>query len=81
MAAIDAATGRTKWVFDPKVYENGLGMPANDGWWHRSVTYWRDGDDERVVITAHTAGIARTRLDTIRWLRYYTRVPRGKRGR
>ena len=50
VAAIDAATGRTKWVFDPKVYENGLGIPANDGWLHRGVAYWRDGDDERVVI-------------------------------
>jgi quinoprotein glucose dehydrogenase len=29
VAAIDAATGSTKWVFDPKVYENGLGIPAN----------------------------------------------------
>ena len=50
VAAIDAATGRTRWVFDPKVYENGLGIPANDGWLHRGVAYWRDGDDERVVI-------------------------------
>jgi quinoprotein glucose dehydrogenase len=50
VAAIDAATGRSKWVFDPKVYENGLGTPPNDGWLHRGVAYWRDGDDERVVI-------------------------------
>jgi quinoprotein glucose dehydrogenase len=50
VAAIDAATGNTKWVFDPKIYENGLGIPANDGWLHRGVSYWRDGDDERVVI-------------------------------
>ena len=28
IAAIDAATGETKWVFDPKIYENGLGPPA-----------------------------------------------------
>src|SRR5262252_10848896 len=28
VAAIDAASGATKWVFDPKVYENGLGIPA-----------------------------------------------------
>jgi glucose dehydrogenase len=50
VAAIDAATGETKWVFDPKVYENGLGIPANNGWLHRGVAYWRSGDDERVVI-------------------------------
>ena len=27
VAAIDAATGETKWVFDPKIYDNGLGIP------------------------------------------------------
>jgi quinoprotein glucose dehydrogenase len=50
VAAIDAVTGETKWVFDPKVYQNGLGIPANDGWLHRGVAYWRNGDDERIVI-------------------------------
>jgi quinoprotein glucose dehydrogenase len=50
VAAIDAATGETKWIFDPRIYENGLGIPANDGWLHRGVAYWRSGDDERVVI-------------------------------
>jgi quinoprotein glucose dehydrogenase len=50
VAAIDAASGETKWVFDPKIYQNGLGIPANDGWLHRGVAYWRDGDDERIVI-------------------------------
>src|SRR5882724_11339242 len=37
VAAIDAFTGETRWVFDPKIYENGLGIPANDGWLHRGV--------------------------------------------
>jgi hypothetical protein len=50
VAAIDAASGATKWVFDPKVYQNGLGLPANNGWLHRGVAYWRNGDDERIVI-------------------------------
>jgi quinoprotein glucose dehydrogenase len=59
VAAIDAATGDIKWVFDPKVYENGLGIPANDGWLHRGVAYWRSGDDERVVmLTAFAQMIA-----------------------
>ena len=59
VAAIDAATGETKWVFDPKVYENGLGSPANDGWLHRGVAYWRNGDDERMVmLTAFAQMIA-----------------------
>ena len=50
VAAIDAVSGETKWVFDPKVYDNGLGIPANNGWLHRGVAYWRNGDDERIVI-------------------------------
>jgi quinoprotein glucose dehydrogenase len=59
VAAIDAASGETKWVFDPKVYENGLGIPANDGWLHRGVGYWRNGDDERIVmLTAFAQMIA-----------------------
>jgi quinoprotein glucose dehydrogenase len=53
VAAIDAATGETKWVFDPKVYENGLGIPANDGWLHRGVA------DERIImLTAFAQMIA-----------------------
>jgi quinoprotein glucose dehydrogenase len=59
VAAIDAATGETKWVFDPKIYENGLGIPANDGWLHRGVAYWRNGDDERIImLTAFAQMIA-----------------------
>ena len=50
VAAIDAATGETKWVFDPKIYQNGLGLPPNLGWVHRGVAYWRNGDDERIVM-------------------------------
>ena len=57
VAAIDAATGQTKWVFDPGVWK--LGMPTNNGWLHRGVAYWRDGEDERVImLTAHGAMIA-----------------------
>ena len=48
VAAIDALTGRTKWVFDPGVYQ--YGTPANLGWVHRGVAYWRGGDDERVIM-------------------------------
>ena len=59
VAAIDAASGETKWVFDPKIYENGLGLPPNDGWLHRGVAYWRNGDDERIVmLTAFAQMIA-----------------------
>jgi quinoprotein glucose dehydrogenase len=57
VAALDAATGRTKWVFDPGAWK--LGMPGNNGWLNRGVAYWRDGEDERVVmLTAHAFMIA-----------------------
>jgi quinoprotein glucose dehydrogenase len=57
VAAIDAASGQTKWVFDPGVWK--LGMPTNNGWLHRGVAYWRDSEDERVImLTAHGAMIA-----------------------
>jgi quinoprotein glucose dehydrogenase len=58
VAAIDAATGRTKWVFDPEAHR--LGMPTNNGWLHRGVAYWRDGGDERIImLTVHGSMIAR----------------------
>jgi quinoprotein glucose dehydrogenase len=49
VAAIDAATGETKWVFDPAVHKRrvaGSGL----GWVHRGVAYWRDGADERLIL-------------------------------
>ncbi|MGH7894350.1 MAG: pyrroloquinoline quinone-dependent dehydrogenase, partial [Candidatus Binatia bacterium] len=52
-----AATGQTKWVFDPGVWK--LGMPTNNGWLHRGVAYWRDGADERVImLTGHGSMLA-----------------------
>ena len=42
-AAIDARTGRTLWIHDPRAYESG--MPAITQWRHRGVPYWEnDGD-------------------------------------
>jgi len=57
VAAIDAASGATQWVFDPGVYKHGT--PANNGWLHRGLAYWKSGEDERVIIlTAHAYMIA-----------------------
>jgi quinoprotein glucose dehydrogenase len=39
VAAIDAGTGATRWVFDPRAYTAGR-RPANSGWQHRGVAYW-----------------------------------------
>lgn len=41
-AAIDARTGTTLWVFDPESYRSG--RPPNQGFLHRGVAYWENGD-------------------------------------
>ncbi|MDX1384556.1 MAG: PQQ-binding-like beta-propeller repeat protein [Thermoanaerobaculia bacterium] len=46
-AAIDARTGETLWVYNPKSYEEGT-TTMTARWNQRGVAYWRDGDDERV---------------------------------
>ena len=45
VAAIDAATGETLWVHDPKVY---LGGSPTHFYNSRGVAYWSDGDDARI---------------------------------
>jgi len=47
VAAIDAATGKTRWVYDPETWKNGT--PSNNGFVHRGVTYWADGNDQRIL--------------------------------
>ncbi|MCH8334237.1 pyrroloquinoline quinone-dependent dehydrogenase, partial [Candidatus Sumerlaeota bacterium] len=47
-AAIDPATGRTIWTFDPKSYETG--RPPNWGFVHRGVTYWAGEGEERIYL-------------------------------
>jgi quinoprotein glucose dehydrogenase len=48
-AAVDAQTGRTKWVYNPRSYEAGT-TTMSLRWNQRGVAYWRDnaGADERV---------------------------------
>jgi quinoprotein glucose dehydrogenase len=46
--ALDAATGRELWVFDPfgaGALQTSLGV-------NRGVTYWEDGEDKRILVTA-----------------------------
>jgi quinoprotein glucose dehydrogenase len=49
--AVDAATGKQKWVFDPAGNTNksamNFGMNNN-----RGVTYWEDGEDKRILYCA-----------------------------
>ena len=48
VAAIDAVTGQTRWWYDPESHR--LGSPPNNGFLHRGVTYWAEGNDERIFI-------------------------------
>ena len=40
--AVDATTGETRWVFNPKAYEEGTPTMSNP-WSQRGVAYWTDG--------------------------------------
>jgi quinoprotein glucose dehydrogenase len=47
-AGIDARTGRTVWVYDPKSYASGT--PTNSLMWNaRGCAYWADGQQSRVI--------------------------------
>jgi hypothetical protein len=48
-AAVDARTGRTKWVYNPRSYEAGT-TTMSLRWNQRGVAYWRDGagTEERI---------------------------------
>ena len=46
--AVDATTGKTLWVFNPKSYEDGTPTMSSP-WSQRGVAYWTDGhEDERI---------------------------------
>jgi len=47
VAAIDAATGKTRWVYDPETWKGGT--PSNNGFVHRGVAYWADANDQRIL--------------------------------
>ena len=47
-AAIDAETGETLWLHNPRVYEEGS-PPLPAPWNHRGAAYWENGDDARIV--------------------------------
>ncbi len=47
VAAIDAATGKTLWLYDPETWKKGT--PSNNGFVHRGVAYWANGDDRRIL--------------------------------
>jgi quinoprotein glucose dehydrogenase len=49
LVALDAASGRQRWAFDPRAYEDG--QPASgQGFVHRGVAAWRDGQTLRLFL-------------------------------
>jgi len=53
LAAINPATGATLWSFDPVLYLDG--RPAVHGFLSRGLSYWTDGDKERIIYAAGRA--------------------------
>jgi quinoprotein glucose dehydrogenase len=53
LAAVEAMTGKTLWVYDPKSYESG--RPPNIGFVHRGAAYWTDGKQERIFFATGDA--------------------------
>jgi quinoprotein glucose dehydrogenase len=51
VVALDAESGRELWAYDPKAYEDGA--PASgQGFVHRGVAAWRDGDRLRIFMNS-----------------------------
>ena len=48
VAALDPATGDTRWVYDPESYK--AGIPNNGGFLQRGLGYWTDGSAERLFV-------------------------------
>src|SRR5262249_52131600 len=48
VAAIDARTGKTRWVYNSEAYK--AGTPPNIGFTHRGVAYWAGGGSPRLFI-------------------------------
>lgn len=48
IAALDPATGRARWTFDPGSWKTG--RPGNLGFVHRGLAYWTDGRSERLLL-------------------------------
>ena len=48
VAALDPATGETRWIYDPESYK--AGKPNNVGFIHRGLAYWTDGTRARLLL-------------------------------
>ncbi len=62
VAAINAVTGKKKWLFDTRTYDDG--RPANIGFNHRGVSYFEDGDKRRILMGTNNAYLWSLDADT-----------------
>ena len=69
-AAIDAATGKALWTFDPEMWQRH--RPANTGFNSRGVAYWSDGKSARIFLPTGDAYL---------WVARRTHRPAGRRVR
>ncbi len=46
-ASVDARTGQTRWIYNPRSYEEGT-TSNQVTWRQRGVAYWTDGKEERI---------------------------------
>jgi quinoprotein glucose dehydrogenase len=53
--AVDATTGETLWVFNPKSYEEGT-TPMSGTFRQRGVAYWTDGEGDELIFWGTGAG-------------------------
>jgi quinoprotein glucose dehydrogenase len=49
--ALDADTGRERWSYDPKAYEDG--PDPNTRYSHRGIAAWKDGGSLRIFLNVH----------------------------
>ena len=53
VAAIDPATGTTRWVYDPESYK--AGRPTNVGFTNRGMAFWSDSTRDRLMVATSDA--------------------------
>ena len=56
IAAIDPASGATKWLYDPESYKDGGSASVVGPWQTRGVAYWSDGRNDRRVLMGTSDG-------------------------
>lgn len=56
--AVDAATGKEKWHFDPTDSSVNKTWPRNSVNMNRGVAYWEEGDDKRIIYTVGSVAFA-----------------------